>query len=137
MDENKTKKKSRRLTEDEQIARLNKQIAELDAQQKALAARKRAVKARVSSKGRSARAHRLIQVGAIVESVYGSPVSGDLMLKALEQFLRDQDTRGGYFSKALHEAENIQRSQAAADSLLPVAENETENEAVNNENEEV
>ena len=135
MDENKNetkKKKSRRLTEDEQIARINKQIAKFDEMQKALAARKRAAKARGSAKERQARAHRLIQIGAIVEAVFGDPISGDLMLKAFEKFLRDQDARGGYFSKPLHDAETIQRSQAAASVSLPEA---NENEADDNENE--
>lgn len=137
MDENKNetkKKKSRRLTEDEQIARINRQIAKFDEMQKALAARKRAAKARGSAKERQARAHRLIQIGGVIEAVYGAPVTGELMLKALENFLREQDRRGNYFSAALREAENIQRRQAAAEDSLPAAENE---EADNNGDEAV
>lgn len=117
--EQKKKKSGRHLSAKEQLARLA-------AQKKRIVAKERAILARESVKERKARAHRLIQVGAVVEAVFGEAISGDSMLKALENFLREQDRRGNYFSAALREeAENLQRRQAAAEESLPAA-NESE-----------
>lgn len=117
MNEEVTKKKrsGRHLTAQEQLDR----IAE---QQKALAARARTIRARESTKERKLRAHRLIQIGGVVEAVFGAAIEGEKMLKALEDFLREQDRRGNYFSKPLHEADNLQRRQAAAAETLPTDE---------------
>lgn len=112
--EPKKKKSGRHLTAKEQLARLAEQ-------KKQIAAKERAIRARENVKERKARAHRLIQIGGIVESVFGGAVEGEPMLKALEEFLREQDRRGKYFSDALRAAENLQRRQAAACDSLPAA----------------
>lgn len=92
------KKSGRHLSPQEQLQRIA-------AQQKELAARARQIRAREDAKARKARAHRLIQVGAVVEAVYGEAIEGEKMLKSLENFLRKQDERGHYFSDALKEEE--------------------------------
>lgn len=87
-----TKKKSgRHLTPAEQLERIA-------AQQKELAARARAIRAREDAKERKARAHRLIQVGAIAEAVFGAPIAGADMLARFESFLR---SRHGELADAL------------------------------------
>ncbi len=91
------KKTGRHLTPTEQLER----IAE---KQKQLAARARQIRARENVKERKARAHRLIQIGGIVESVFGAAIDGDMLLR-LENFLRTQDQRGNYFSNALKGSE--------------------------------
>ena len=49
---------------------------------------------------RKIRTHRLIEIGGAVESVLGRPFAdGDI--ERLIHFLREQERRGGYFSKAL------------------------------------
>ena len=77
-----TKKKSgRHLTPQEQLERIA-------AQQKELAARARAIRAKEDAKARKARAHRLIQSGAVLESVFGGAIAGAEMLARLDGFLR-------------------------------------------------
>ena len=105
--EPKKKKSGRHLTAKEQLARLAEQ-------KKKITAMERAIRARENVKERKARAHRLIQIGGVVEAVFGGAIEGETMLKVLEDFLREQDQRGNYFSKPLHDAENLQRRQAAA-----------------------
>ena len=53
---------------------------------------------------RKERTHRLIQIGAIVEEVYGKPITEGAMQNALRRFLQDQDARGNYFSTPLDRA---------------------------------
>ncbi|MBE6095345.1 MAG: hypothetical protein E7199_07760 [Schwartzia succinivorans] len=93
-DQQKKKKSGRHLSPQEQLERIAQQ-------QKELAARARAIRAREDAKARKARAHRLILVGAVVEAVYGDAISGDSMLKALDNFLR---TRQAELARALAEA---------------------------------
>lgn len=108
----KRKKSGRHLSAAEQLAHIAEQKKQLDA-------KVRVIRARESAKERKARAHRLIQIGGIVEAVYGAAIEGEKMLKVLEVFLREQDQRGNYFSKPLRDAENLQRSQVAAEESLP------------------
>lgn len=51
---------------------------------------------------RKARTKRLIEIGAVVEKVYGRPIEKSL-LPYLEKFLMGQNKRGNYFSSALDE----------------------------------
>lgn len=100
-EQEKPKKKSgRHLTPQEQLARIEEQ-------QKQLRALARQIKAREDAKERKARAHRLIQIGGVVEAVYGDAIAGESMLNALENFLRKQDERGNYFSDALKSVETV------------------------------
>lgn len=94
-EQEKPKKKSgRHLTPQEQLARIEEQ-------QKQLRALARQIKAREDAKERKARAHRLIQIGGVAETVFGAPIEGADMLSRFEAFLRKQNERGNYFSDAL------------------------------------
>ena len=53
------------------------------------------------------RTHRLIEVGATVESVLGKPIE-KADLPQLKQFLLDQELRGNYFSKAMAMTKNTE-----------------------------
>lgn len=61
---------------------------------------------------RKERTHRLIQIGAICEEIYGDAITEGAMQDALRQFLKDQETRGiekmgtGFYSAALNKAKN-------------------------------
>lgn len=58
------------------------------------------LKAAQSQQARKARTKRLIEIGAAVESVLGRPIEKD-DLPNLIQFLKDQEDRGCWFSKAM------------------------------------
>ena len=70
-----------------------KKLKAYEAQLKALNAKKR-------DEDRKARAHRLIEVGAAVESILGEPITKE-MLPQLLDFLERQERNGKYFSKAM------------------------------------
>ena len=55
---------------------------------------------------RKERTKRLIEIGAVVESVYGQAIVNEL-LPYLQKFLEGQNERGNYFSKALDEGRKI------------------------------
>lgn len=57
-------------------------------------------KAKLRAQERKARNHRLIEVGATVESVLGRPIEKEDLPK-LQKFLQDQEDRGGWFGKAM------------------------------------
>ena len=59
-------------------------------------------KAQRSEAQRKARTHRLIEIGAIVESVLGRELDDDDKIR-LEKFLIYQDRRGNYFTRAMSE----------------------------------
>lgn len=80
-------------TVEERIEKLKKRQAELKAQEKKLLAQQ-------SQKERKERTKRLIEIGATVESVLGRPITKD-ELPLLSNFLRQQEERGQFFSKAL------------------------------------
>lgn len=62
--------------------------------------------AQQNEKERKARTKRLIELGAVVESVLGRPVYQD-ELTLVKNFLEEQETRGQFFSKALKKEEGI------------------------------
>lgn len=100
---------------EEQIEATKKQLEIKNNRLKALESKKR-------TKDRKDRAHRLIQVGAIVEAAYNKDIKeadpnfkkidGEEMLQALYNFLKDQDTRGGYFSAVLDSANKREAQEA-------------------------
>ena len=90
-----------RKTLDEQIEITEKKAAIEKARLRELKARKRSLEKKQAEK---ARVHRLIQIGAICEEVYGAEITEGILQDALRQFLRDQDSRGGYFSGYLNKA---------------------------------
>ena len=103
-----------RKSPEEQVADLKKRLEidkarlkEAEARQKQAEkekARKSFNKEYNSSDDRRARAHRLIQIGAICEEVYGDKITEGSMQDALRDFLRGQENRGGFYSKALNDA---------------------------------
>lgn len=78
---------------EERIAELQKKQAELKAQEKKL-------KAQQNQAERKARTKRLIEIGGAVESVLGRPIEKDDIPKLIA-FLKRQEDRGGWFSKAM------------------------------------
>lgn len=78
---------------EERIAKLQKRQSQLKAQEKAL-------KAKQSQAERKKRTKRLIEIGGAVESVLGQPIEKEDLPKLIS-FLRHQEERGGYFSKAM------------------------------------
>lgn len=66
-----------------------------------------------SSDDRRSRAHRLIQIGAICEEVYGDKITEGSMQNALRDFLRGQENRGGFYSKALNDAKETPKGDNA------------------------
>lgn len=114
-----------RKSPEEQVATLKQKLAVDKARLKEAEARKRKAdkeKARKSfnqaynsSDDRRARAHRLIQIGAICEEVYGDQITEGSMQDALRDFLRGQENRGGFFSKALNEAKAASGAPEADD----------------------
>lgn len=103
-----------------------KKIEEMKKKQEEYKAREKQYRARQSQAERKVRTKRLIEVGAVVESLVGQPVDKDKLpslrvpfqlMKALEQilerpiqesdvpklvaFLKSQEERGGWFTKAM------------------------------------
>ena len=100
-----------RKTIDEQIELAEKAAAIKNARVRELKARKRTI---VKKQERKERTHRLIQIGAICEEIYGDAITEGAMQDALRNFLRDQNERGGYFSKAIDKAKEAPTSGATA-----------------------
>ena len=76
------------------------QLDELVVKQEEMKAKEKTLKKKLALEERRARTKRLIEVGAEVESVYGEPITKE-MLPLLRKFLLDQESRGSFFSKAL------------------------------------
>lgn len=98
LEEEKNKSKKRR-TLDEQIAETEKQLKQLSERKKKLLAQK-------SSEERKKRTKRLIELGGAVCKVLNEDtVEGDVMndtdVADLIAFLKTQNDRGGYFTKAM------------------------------------
>ena len=81
-------------TIDERIEKLEEKKEQLNQQVKQLKARK-------SQEERKARTKRLIEIGAAVESVLGRPIEHDELPKLID-FLKTQEQRGHFFSKAMN-----------------------------------
>ena len=89
------------------------QIEKLQAKEKELAVRDKAQE-------RKARTKRLIEIGAVVEKVYGKAIVKEL-LPYLEKFLVGQNERGNYFSNALDEGNKKLESKVDEDTQSEVA----------------
>ncbi len=70
-----------------------KRLKEYENQMKLLNAKKR-------EQDRKERTHRLIEVGATVESVLKAPITNDMLPRLLD-WLESQERKGRYFSKAM------------------------------------
>ena len=101
-----------RRSYEEQIADMEKKLEIQKNRLKEIKARK---KAEEKSKERKERTHRLIQIGAICEEVYGEPITEGALQDALRKFLRDQDSRGQYYSGALNKAKAAPEAANAED----------------------
>ena len=75
-------------------------IDKIDEQMKQLKARKKAILARVSKEERKARTRKLIQLGGVVAKYLNRDVE-DSDIEKLNQFLKNQEERGEYFTKAM------------------------------------
>jgi septal ring factor EnvC (AmiA/AmiB activator) len=78
---------------DSKIEKLQQELKQQEAQRKQLQKRQK-------EQERKIRAHRLIEIGAAVESVLGRTVETDEIPK-LVAFLNRQETNGKFFSKAM------------------------------------
>ena len=83
-----------RRTYDERIEELTKRQAQLKAHERQL-------KKRQSAEERKHRTKRMIEIGAIVESVLGRPTT-DEDKERLQAFLRKQEANGKFFTKAMN-----------------------------------
>lgn len=83
-----------RKTDEQRLLELKKQMEQLKAKEKI-------IKTRQSEKQRKARTKRLIEIGAVVESVLGRPIEKEDLPK-LKKFLEEQEDRGHFFSKAMN-----------------------------------
>lgn len=78
---------------EERLNDYDKKMAQLKEQKKALLARQ-------SAEERKKRTKRLIEIGGAVESVLGRPIPTEDLPKLIN-FLKQQEERGHYFSKAM------------------------------------
>lgn len=79
-------------------------LEDLELKESQIAARKKALKQRAREEERRARTHRLIEIGAEVESVLGHPIEKEDLPK-LRNFLENQERRGYFFSKAMEKTD--------------------------------
>ena len=102
MEINSGKKKNKRVvlhmaerkTSEQKLAELDKKLAQLQEQKKAILQREKQVE-------RKARTKRLIEVGAAVEAALGYALDTEEMRSALMDFLKQQEQRGNFVSKAV------------------------------------
>lgn len=80
----------------------DERIAELQKRQDQLKAQERDLKKRQTAEERKKRTRRLIELGGIVESVLGRPTTDQDKVRLL-YFLKLQEQRGGFFSKAMND----------------------------------
>lgn len=75
-------------------------LAELQERQRQLKEQEKKIRAQISADERKQRTKHLIETGAAVYAVLGDSFQdGDI--ERLTAFLKSQDERGGYFSKAM------------------------------------
>ena len=81
---------------------IEEQIAELQKKQKELKEQEKRLRARKTKEERAKRTKHLIEMGGTIYSILGREfVEGDI--ERLAAFLKGQDNRGGYFSKAMND----------------------------------
>ena len=81
---------------------IEEQIAELQRKQKELKEQEKRLRARKSKEERAKRTKHLIEMGGTIYSVLGREYAeGDI--ERLAAFLKGQDNRGGYFTKAMND----------------------------------
>jgi len=75
-------------------------LVENKQRQEKLKQEERRIKSQMVQAERKARTRRLIEIGAAVESVLGRPIEKEDLPKLIG-FLKQQEERGGYFSKTM------------------------------------
>lgn len=81
---------------------IEEQIAELQRKQKELKEQEKRLKAKKSKEERARRTKHFIEMGGTIYNILGREfVEGDI--ERLAAFLKGQDSRGGYFSKAMND----------------------------------
>ena len=80
----------------------DERIAELQKQQEQLKEREKALRKRQSEMERKKRTRRLIEIGGITEFVLGRPLTDQDKVR-FQYFLKLQEQRGGFFSKAMND----------------------------------
>lgn len=87
---------------------IDERLEEIEEKQKQLKAQAQMLKARKSTEERKKRTKHLIEMGGTVYSVLGREfLDGDV--ERLAAFLKGQESRGEYFSKAMNE--NIEKTE--------------------------
>lgn len=86
------------------IKSTEERIADLEKKMQQLKEQKKKILAREKEQERKARNHRLIEIGATVESVLGRPIEKEDLPK-LKFFLESQEKRGNFFTQAMTEQE--------------------------------
>ena len=79
----------------------DERIEELVKRQEQLKAQERQLKKQQSAEERKRRTKRLIEMGAIIESVLGRPTTDDDKDR-LQAFLQKQEANGKFFTKAMN-----------------------------------
>ena len=99
-----------------------KRLKEYENQMKLLNAKKR-------EQDRKERTHRLIEVGAAVESVLKAPITNDMLPRLLD-WLESQEKKGRYFSKAMGVSveEIAEHVTGEADEVKTISEEAKKNE---------
>ena len=80
----------------------DERIEELRKRREQLMARERDLTKRHNAEERKRRTRRLIEIGGITESVLGRPLTDQDKVR-FKYFLKLQEQRGGFFSKAMNE----------------------------------
>ncbi len=80
----------------------DERIEELRKRREQLMARERELTKRHNAEERKRRTRRLIEIGGITESVLGRPLTDQDKVRFM-YFLKLQEQRGGFFSKAMNE----------------------------------
>ncbi len=89
------------------IEEADERVRKNDEKIKELQKRKRRIMREINSETRKQRTRRLIQAGAIIESVLKRPIEESDLAK-LQSFLLRQEYNGGYFSKAMNAGRNTE-----------------------------
>lgn len=85
----------------ERMEKLQKKQEELQQQEQQVKAQYKALASKQAEKEKKARTHRLVQIGGAVEGVLGRPIPKEDLPKLIS-FLKQQEERGQYFSRAMN-----------------------------------
>ena len=89
-------------TYEERILKMDQKEQELSEKLRQYQAKKKQLESAKKKEDERKRVHRLIKIGAVVESVLGRPIDKEDLPK-LESFLRKQERNGNFFSNAMNQ----------------------------------